>query len=102
MQYILSQVAVQIQVDDLVYDLIGEISSDEFSNENIEPLEKYLTSNHQGMARTKQAGRKTHDSQNSACLSAGGKTLALQNQIPSDSDSIEEAANEIPAGNIPL
>ena len=27
--------------------------------------------------------------------------LALQNQIPSDSDSIEDTANETPVGNMP-
>ena len=84
-----------------MYDLIREISSDEFSDDGIEPLEKYLISDPQGMARTKQMGRKTHDSRSSAHLSAGGKTMALQNQISSDSNSIEEAANETPVSNMP-
>ena len=47
-----------IKVDDLVYELIGEVSSD--SEGSDEELEKYLTNSNcnvsdpQGMARTKQ------------------------------------------------
>ena len=58
LQYIRSQVAVQIWVDHLVYDLIEEISSDEYSNDGIEPLGKYLISDPQGMARTRKQAKK--------------------------------------------
>ena len=95
--YIHSQVAVQILVDDLVYDLIEEIGSDEDSNDSVESLEKYLISEPQGMARTKQTSRKTyHSHRSSSPLLVGGKAVALHNQIPSDSDSIKEAANDFP------
>ena len=51
--YIRSQIAVQVRVDELVYDLIGEISSSSDGSET-DSLEYYLLSNSQGMARTKQ------------------------------------------------
>ena len=74
------QVAVQIRVDDLVYNLIGEISSDEFSDDSVEPLEKYLISDLQGMARTKQTGCKT-GTKDTTGLSVGGQKLAVLAQV---------------------
>ena len=59
--YIRSQIMVQVRVDELVYDLIGEISSSSDGSET-DSLEYYLLSNSQGMARTKQTERKEQNS----------------------------------------
>ena len=56
LHYITSKLAVKINVNDLVYELIGEISSDEETSDEV--FEQYLVSP-QGMARTKQMGRKS-------------------------------------------
>ena len=53
LHYIASQLTVKINVDDLVCELIGEISSDKEASDAI--FEQYLVSP-QGMARTKQMG----------------------------------------------
>ena len=65
LMYIGSQLSVgKVQVCDLVYELLGEVSSD--SEDDVE-LEKYLTkydpsvSNSQGMARTKPMARKNQN-----------------------------------------
>ena len=50
LHYITSKLAVKINVNDLVYELIGEISSDEETSDEV--FEQYLVSP-QGMARTK-------------------------------------------------
>ena len=50
---------VKINVNDLVYELIGEISSDEEASD--ETLERYLTSPSQVMPRIKHTERKTVD-----------------------------------------
>ena len=73
LHYIGSQLTVKINVDDLVYELIGEISSDEEASDAI--FEQYLVSP-QGMARTKQMGRKSKTPPN-PFVSAGSLPLAL-------------------------
>ena len=56
LHYITSKLAVKINVNDLVYELISEISSDEETSDEV--FEQYLVSP-QGMARMKQTGRKS-------------------------------------------
>ena len=96
LMYMCSQVAVQIRVDELVYDLIGEISSDDEYDE-LDPLEHYLLSDSQGMARTKQTGRKSNPPKSSR-VSAGGLPLATINQ--DSQDSIEAAADLLSSDNM--
>ena len=96
LMYMCSQVAVQIRVDELVYDLIGEISSDDEYDE-LDPLEHYLLSDSQGMARTKQTGRKSSPPKSSR-VSAGGLPLATINQ--DSQDSIEAAADLLSSDNM--
>ena len=62
LNYVASQLTVKINVDDLVYELIGEISSDEDLDDAI--LEQYLVSPSQGMPRTKYMERKTSNPPN--------------------------------------
>ena len=84
--YIGSQIGVRVDVDDVVYNLIGEISSssNNTTGEDDGDLENYLlTTNfanscYQVMARTKQTERK--EQQDCQQLSAGGQHLALGNQ----------------------
>ena len=58
LHFISSQViVVQVHIEDLIYDLIGEISSS--SEEGSVELEQYLISDSQEMARTKQMAKKT-------------------------------------------
>ena len=94
------QVQVKVSVDDVVYDLLGEISSSsesDIGNETTDDkLEQYLLTNSksshsQVMARMKQTGRKQHE--NVGNISAGGLPLAL-NTLDSDS-TIEQVANEL-------
>ena len=66
--YISSQIGVRVDVDDVVYNLIGEISSssESVAEDGDSDLEKYLITNsndscHQVMARTKQTERKEKD-----------------------------------------
>ena len=61
--YISSQIGVRVDVDDVVYNLIGEISSssESVAEDGDSDLEKYLITNsndscHQVMARTEQTG----------------------------------------------
>ena len=90
--------AVQVHVRDVVYELLGEISSDE---ETDSELEQYLLktksecSDPQGMARMKQMARKQ---QNTPGTSSGGLPLATRSSVRKsprfDSDSsIERAAD---------
>ena len=88
---------VQVHVRDVVYELLGEISSDESDTE----LEHYLIktndecSNLQGMAKMKQTARKQEPA---AGTSAGGLPLATWSGrgITFDSDSsIERAADAL-------
>ena len=90
--------AVQVHVRDVVYELLGEISSDE---ETDSKLEQYLLktksecSDPQGMARTKQMARKQ---QNTPGTSSGGLPLATRSSVRKsprfDSDSsIERVAD---------
>ena len=74
LQCVASQLTVKINVDDLVYELIGEISSDEDLDDAI--LEQYLVSPSQGMLRTKCMERKMNDPPN-LFVSPGGLPLAL-------------------------
>ena len=74
LHYVASQLTVNINVDDLVYELIGEISSDEDLDDAI--LEQYLVSPSQGMPRTKYMKRKTSNPPN-LFVSPGGLPLAL-------------------------
>ena len=74
LHYVASQLTVKINVDDLVYELIGEISSDEDLDDAI--LEQYLVSPSQGMPRTKYTKRKTSNPPN-LFVSPGGLPLAL-------------------------
>ena len=77
LQYISSQLSVRVDVDDVVYNLIGEISSDDEVNDGDNSLEQYLVSDYQGMARTKNTGRKTSPPKN-PFVSAGGLLIARQ------------------------
>ena len=70
---------VKINVNDLVYELISEISSDEEASD--ETLERYLTSPSQGMPRIKHTKRKTVDPPN-PLLSQGGLPLAVGGDQP--------------------
>ena len=74
LHYVASQLTVKINVDDLVYELIGEISSDEDLDDAI--LEQYLVSPSQGMPRTKYMERKTSNPPNPFVF-PGGLPLAL-------------------------
>ena len=73
LHYVASQLTVKINVDDLVYELIGEISSDKEASDAI--FEQYLVSP-QEMAWMKQTGRKSETPQN-PFVSAGNLPLAL-------------------------
>ena len=79
--YIQLRVGIKVSVHDVVYDLIGEISTDsESDQEGIDSqLEQFLIinlldSDSQVMAKTKQTGRKKQDKN----TSAGGLPLALK------------------------
>ena len=97
--YIHSQIVVQVRVDELVYDLIGEISSSSDGSET-DSLEYYLLSNLQGMARTKQTERKEQNSRQTTVRSAGGFFLALGDpHSSSGEDSIVAAANQLSSSN---
>ena len=100
--YMCSEVqAVKVHVHDVVYELIGEISSSSDENEiqGVDVLENYLTginviiTNSQGMARTKQTARKQHDSPRFP--------IALRSPIRElDSDSsLERAYNRTTMGS---
>ena len=95
LMYIHSQVAVQIRVDELVYDLIGEISSDDEYDE-LDPLEQYLLSDSQGMARTKQTGRKSSPRKSPRVSTRG---LPLATLDPDSQDLIEAAADLLSSDN---
>ena len=69
--YVSSQLSVRVDVDDVVYKLISEISSDDESDDGINSLEQYLVSDSQGMDRTKYTGQKTSPPKN-PFVSAGG------------------------------
>ena len=80
--YVQSRVGIKVSVHDVVYDLIGEISTDsESDQEGIDSqLEQFLITNSfdsdsQVMARTKQTGQKEQVKK----VSAGGLPLALSN-----------------------
>ena len=77
LQYISSQLSVRVDVDDVVYNLISEISSDDEVNDGDSSLEQYLLSDYQGMARTKNTGQKTSPPKN-PFISAGGLPIARQ------------------------
>ena len=77
MQYICSWLSVRVDVDDVAYDLIGEISSDDEVNDGDNSFEQYLVSDYQGMARTKNTGWKTSPLKN-PFISAGGLPIARQ------------------------
>ena len=79
LQYISSRLSVRVDVDDVVYNLISEISSDDEVNDGDNSLEQYLVSDYQGMARTKNTGRKTSPLKN-PFISAGGLPIARQPQ----------------------
>ena len=91
--------AVQVHVRDVVYELLGEISSDE---ETDSELEQYLLntksecSDPQGMARTKQTARKQQDTPGT---SSGGLPLATKSVVRKspqfDSDSSIERAVDL-------
>ena len=91
---------VQVHVRDVVYELLGEISSDESDTE----LEHYLikTNNEhyhlQGMAKTKQTARKQEPT---AGTLAGGLPLATRSSrgITLDSDSSIERAADVLSSN---
>ena len=98
--YIGKQVQVKVSVDDVVYDVLGEISSSsegDIGNETTDDkLEQYLLTNSkyshsQVMACMKQMRRKQLEHVRN--ILAGGLPLAL-NMLDSDS-SIEQAANEL-------
>ena len=71
-----------VRVDDLIYELIGEVSSD--SEGSDEELEKYLTNSNcnvsdpQGMARMKQTVRKNKNNPPQPQLSSGGFQIAVR------------------------
>ena len=71
-----------VRVNDLVYELIGEVSSD--SEGSDKELEKYLTSSNcnvsdpQGMARTKQMAWKNQNNPPQPQLSSGGFQIAIR------------------------
>ena len=75
LKYVSSQLSVRVDVDDVVYKFIGEISSDDESDDGVNNLEQYLVSDSQGMARTKYTGRKTSPPKN-PFISAGGLPIA--------------------------
>ena len=82
LHFISSQVTVvQVHVEDLIYDLIGEISSS--SEEGSVELEQYLISDSQEMARTKQTAKKTD---NKGCLPVARKSPRYSPRLL-DSDS---------------
>ena len=85
--YISSQIGVRVDVNDVVYNLIGEISSssESVAEDGDSDLEKYLITNsndscHQVMARTKQTERKEKDDRQQRQFSAGGQELAVGSQ----------------------
>ena len=89
--FISSQVTVvQVHVEDLIYDLIGEISSSSEEG-SVDELEQYLTSDSQGMARTKQTAKKTD---NQGRLPVARKSPRRSPRIL-DSDSSLEAAYDL-------
>ena len=65
---------VTIWVNDLAYQLLGKVSSS--SNEDCANFEKYLISEPQVMARTKNMAKKTDEQ--GRLISAGGQTLAVK------------------------
>ena len=65
---------VTIQVDNLTYQLLGEVSSS--SDEDCADFEKYLISEPQVMAKTKNTFRKTDNK--GQLISEGGKQLAIK------------------------
>ena len=73
---------MNVRVNDLVYELIGEVSSD--SGGSDEELEKYLTSSNcnisdpQGMAKTKQTAQKNQNQNQQPQLSSGGFQIAVR------------------------
>ena len=90
LHFISSQVTVvQVHIEDLIYDLIGEISSS--SEEGSIELEQYLISDSQEMARTKQTAKKTD---NKGCLTIAQKSPRCSPRIL-DSDSSLEAAYDL-------
>ena len=90
LHFISSQVTVvQVHIEDLIYDLIGEISSS--SEEGSIELEQYLISDSQEMARTKQTAKKTD---NKGRLPIARKSPRCSPQIL-DSDSSLEAAYDL-------
>ena len=98
MLFIEKQVQIKVSVDDVVYDLLGEISSssenESETNSNNE-LERYLladpSNSDSQMAHMKQTARKQED--NPASILSGELPLML-NLLDSDS-SIEQAANAL-------
>ena len=85
--YISSQIGVRVDVNDVVYNLIGEISSSSESvvEDNDSDLENYLITNlnnscHQVMAHTKQTERKEKNDRQQQQFSAGGQELAVRSQ----------------------
>ena len=77
-----SLLVTNVRVDDLVYELIGEVSSDSESSD--EELERYLTNSNcdisdlQGMARTKQTAWKNKNKTPQLQLSSGGFQIAVR------------------------
>ena len=96
--FIEKQVQIKVSVDDIVYNLLGEISSssESESKTNVhDELEKYLVADplnsDSQMARKKQTARKQDNEP--ANISSGGLPLVL-NPLDSDS-SIEQAASAL-------
>ena len=87
LQYISSQFFVRVNVDYVVYNLIGEISSDHQANDGDNSLEQYLVSDYQGMARTKNTGQKTSPKKNPFISTGGGPTVNAARGILSGSIS---------------
>ena len=92
---------MSVRVNDLVYELIGEVSSD--SRRSDEELEKYLTSNNynisdpQGMARTKQTAWKNQEKSLQPQLSSGGFQIAVKSPHRSPCLEGESSKDSIPS-----
>ena len=96
--FIEKQVQIKVSVDDIVHNLLGEISSSSESESEMDDhdeLEKYLIADplnsDSQMAQTKQTSRKQDNEP--ANISSGGLPLAL-NLLDSDS-LIEQAASTL-------
>ena len=93
LHYVASQLTVKINIDDLVHELINEISSDEEIGDAL--LEWYLVSPSQGMAKTKQMGRKMNTLPN-LFLSPGGLPLTIGGEPSTRSGASRMATRSSP------